>query len=57
MIKKRLEKLEQQVRYQMFQPVIFVNSEDEIDYKLVGPDTVIIIDDIPRLLDQKQQLH
>lgn len=46
--KKRLEKLEQRVKYKRYIPVLIVDNENTIEQyrSQIGPYTVIIIDDI-----------
>jgi hypothetical protein len=48
-MKSRLTKIEQHKRVSQFLPVLFVDDEGSIEERkhLIGPNTVVIIDDIP----------
>jgi hypothetical protein len=45
---KRLEKLEVQNKTSKFAPVLILRPEEVERNPLIGPETVVIIDDIPR---------
>jgi hypothetical protein len=48
-MKSKLSKIEKHKRISQFLPVLFVNDEGSIEEcrHLIGPHTVVIIDDIP----------
>jgi hypothetical protein len=44
----RLEKLEKELEYKSYIPVLFLDSKDDVEKNshLIGPKTVVFIDDI-----------